>query len=350
MAQPAFEVEGFLPELNATTQRTIVPEVSDNVMMSDPLLAMLRANRLESYPGGQSIQQDFLYAAEGGGAFSPGDTFPITRKQTITGGNWQPKQYFVPVTEWLEQINIYNRGPQAAISIIQSKMQSAALTMSARLAIDTYQAGQGARILHLNGLAEICNDGTNATFDGGTYTTYGTVPRNGTIGSALNSPMTGPTANVNGPLSYKAMDEAYWSVVVGTEHPNVMITTNLGLSYINQKFQPEQRFMSQDARIGFVGLQFNQGRIYPSQYAPGTKTVPDGTNLGYNVTAGGETLFFLNDSTFKLYVSDDPLFGFGFTGFKVAQDNLTVAGQYLFAGNITNIQPRFSRVLFNITA
>lgn len=349
MAQPAYEVSGFLPELNATTQRTILPEISDNVMMSDPTLAMLRAQRLETYPGGQSIQQDFLYAAEGGGAFTPGDTFPITRKQTLTGGNWQPKFYYVPVTEWLEQINVFNRGMNAVIKIIDAKMQSAALTMSARLAIALYQAGQGARVTQLNGLAEICNDGLNATYDGQTYTTYGTVPRNGTIGTALNSPMTGPTANVAGPLSYKAMDEAYWSVVVGPEHPRVMVTTNLGLSYINQKFQPEQRFMSQDAKIGFVGLQFNQGRIYASQYAPGSKTVPDATNLGYN-TISGESLFFLNDTTFKLFVSDDPLFGFGFTGFKIAQDNLTVAGQYLFAGNVTNIQPRFSRVLFGFTS
>jgi hypothetical protein len=50
-----------------------------------------------------------------------------------------------------------------------------------------------------------------------------------------------------------------------------------------------------------------------------------------------------------MYVSDDPEFSFGFTGFKPQFDGLLVGGQYLFAGNVTNQAPRYSRHLFNIT-
>ena len=44
------------------------------------------------------------------------------------------------------------------------------------------------------------------------------------------------------------------------------------------------------------------------------------------------------------------LFGFGFTGWKPAQDNLSIAGKHLFQGNLTNRSPRLSRQFFGITA
>jgi hypothetical protein len=160
--------------------------------------------------------------------------------------------------------------------------------------------------------------------------------------------MTGPTANVNGPITYKTMDEAYMSVVIGDENPNLMVTTNLGMSYIKQKFQPQWRVETQDPKIGFNGLKFNQAMIIASQYAPGTAGVNDPKLGNYNLSTG-ETLWLLNTKYWRLWVTDDPEFGFGFTGFKPAQDSLVVAGQYLFTGNVTCQSPRLNRYLFNIT-
>lgn len=348
MAQPAFLVSGFIDEINATTRRHIVPEMADGVFRNDPLLAMLRANNLEKYPGGMQISQNFLYAVLGGGAYTPGDSFPVTRRQIQTAGSWQPKHYYVPVTELLEVIQVYNKGPEAVFRIIDVDMQAAALTMSARLAIDLYQGGQSTRVLKMNGLAEILNDGTNNSFDGSTYATYGTVTRS-SVDGALKSLLTTPTSNINGPITYKALEELYNSVCIGAEYPDCMITTNLGMSYIKQKFQPQWRTETQDGKLGFNSLVFNQAKIYQSQYAPGTVAPEAATDLGWTTVSAGETLFFLNSKTFKFWVSDDPLFGFGFTGFKVAQDNSVVSGQYFFAGNTTCVSPRYSRHAFGIT-
>lgn len=348
MAQPAFLVSGFLDEINATTRRHIVPEMADGVFRNDPTLAMLRANNLEKYPGGMQIQHNFLYGVMGGGPYAPGDSFPVTRSQIQTGGSWQPKHYFVPVTEFLEVVQVYNKGPEAVFRIIDVDMQAAALTMSARLAIDLYQGGQSTRIQRLNGFAEILNDGTNNSWDAAAYSAYGTVTRS-SVGGALVSPLTAPTANVAGPISYKLLEEGYNSLCIGPEYPDIIVTTNTGMSYIKQKFQPQWRVETQDAKLGFNSLVFNQAKIYQSQYAPG-QTVPEqATALGYTTPSSGETLFMLNSKTFKLWVSDDPLFGFGFTGFKVAQDNTVVSGQYLFAGNVTCPSPRYSRHFYGIT-
>src|SRR5690606_14463617 len=127
-----------------------------------------------------------------------------------------------------------------------------------------------------------------------------------------------------------------------------LVTTNLGMSYIKEKFQPQWRVETQDPKIGFNGIRFNQAMIMQSQYCPGTQGVNDPVLGNYNA-AGGETLFMLNTKYFRIWVTDDPEFGFGFSGFTPAQDSTTIAGQYFYAGNITAQAPRLSRHFYNIT-
>jgi hypothetical protein len=158
----------------------------------------------------------------------------------------------------------------------------------------------------------------------------------------------GVAANVSGPILYPTLETAYNSVCIGSSYPDCIITTNLGMSYIKKKFQPQQRFETQDAKLGFNSLVFNQARIYQSQYAPGTVNPEFGSALGFPQSLSGETIWFLKSKDFQL-MERSGLFGMGFTGFKVAQDNNTIAGQQLFAGNVINIQPRLSRYLYNVT-
>lgn len=340
----------FLDELNTSTKRHIVPGVVDNVFKNDPALAYLKRNNLETFPGGTLIQENLLYGVLGGDAYAQGATFPVTIEQVETGASFDPKFYFVPVAIAKEQIQVFNRGPEAVFRLIDSRLQTAALSMSARLSINLYKDGSSAgRTLHLNGLEEALNDGTNNGYGGNAFTTYGTLTRGGTIGTALNSPMTSPTADVSGAITYKLLEEAYSSVVIGDEYPNLMVTTNLGMSYIKQKFHPQWRTETQDPNIGFNGLKFNQAMVMVSQYAPGTQGVND-AKLGSYIDASGESLWFLNTKYIRMWITADPEYAFGFTGFKPAQDSTVVAGQYLFSGNITVQAPRLQRYLFNITA
>ena len=339
----------FLNELNTYTKKEITGGVVDNNFKNDPVLAMIKANNHVKFGGGTQIQENFLYAPMTGGAYSKGESFPIERRQTATGATFDPKHYHVNITEYKEDLQIYNTGPNAVFKIIDADMQNAALTMSAILAIALYQEGQSAtRSKELNGFAEQLNDGTVNSFDGSAYTTYGTLTRGGTIGTALNSPMTGPGAQVSGPITYNDLETAYNSIVIGAEHPDMMVTTNRGYSYIKQRFQPQWRVESQDPKIGFNSLVFNAARVYQSQYAPGTAGVNDSDLGNYNVSTG-ETLFYLNTKYLRMYVTGDQEFGFGFTGFKPAQDNTQVAGQYLAALNVTNQAPRLMRHLYDIT-
>lgn len=340
----------FIDKINTVVTKTILADVTDNTFRNDILLAKLRKGSVEPWQGGTDYQENFLYGVYGGGSYVPGATFDTSDRQVATGGTVKLKYYYVPVSAIYEKIKVEMAGPRAAFDHLDLQMQVAGLTMSARLANAIYRDGQQAtRLNELNGLDEALNDGSNNGFQGTSFSSYLTVART-SVDSALNSPMTGPTADVSGALSYPTLEQAYQSVCIGAEKPDLMLTTNLGYGYIKMIFQPQQRFEEVDPNYGFITQKFNGASIGSSNYCPGTRTATtaDGS-LGYTAVAGGETLWFLNTKYLRLYVSTEPLLSFGFTGFKVAQDSLNLVGQYLFAGNFTCQAPRLNRYLFNIT-
>lgn len=343
----------FLDIVNTVATKKIVPGVVDNVFRNSPLLAIMKQKNLREYAGGPSWQENFLYDTLVPEAYSPGDTHNFSQKQIATGGTVTPRYYNVPVSAFLEKLKVEMAGPEVVFSYVDLLLQNAALALSAKLANDLYRHGQAPsgsdRIKNINGLDEALNDGTTNGFDGRAYTSYLTVTRTDVL-SALNSPMTGPAAAVSGAITYPILEQAFGSVIIGAEQPDLLVTTNLGLSYIKMAFQAQQRFESSNPDFGFRGGLFNGAKIIADQYCPGTRTAttPDGT-VGYSAIAGGETLWFLNTSTFRLYVSTDSLFGFGFTGFIPAQGSSTVVGHYKVALNFTCVAPRLSRQLHTIT-
>lgn len=319
---------------------------------NSPPLAYLRRNALMPYNGGPSWQENFLYDVLNVASYQPGDSFDISQKQVATGGTVTPRYYNVAVPAYIEKLKIEMNGPEAVFSYIDMILQTAALTLSAKLSNDLYRHGQNVgtdRTTAINGLDEALSDGTNNGFLAQTYTSYLTITRTDVAG-ALNSPMTSPAASVSGALSYPTLEQAFASVVIGTEHPDLLVTTNNGWSYVKMVFQPQQRFETTDPDFGFQSLKFNGSSIVPDQYCPGTRTASTAdTSVGYSAVASGETLWFLNTKYLRLYVSTDPLFGFGFTGFLPAQNNSVVVGHYKFAGNLTVQAPRLQRYLFAIT-
>ena len=343
---------GFLSQLDVVTNKKILPGLTDGLFRNDPLLAYLKQNSLEKFSG-NAIQDNFIYGRLPGGFYSKGDAFDITQPQTENGLTWLPRFAYVDVSLFLEDVEVTNAGPEAVIKLADSRLQQAALNMSEILAIAQYRHGQNIagdnRSTAIHGLSEGLNDGTNASWDGNTFPNYGTVARN-SVNSVLNSPMTAPTSNVNGVISYDILERSYNGLVYGTEKPNLIVTTNLGMSYTKLKFQPAQRFESDAPNIGFTGLKFNGAMIMQSQYCPGT--LGQSVSNGNFLASAGETMFFLNTKYLKFWVSTSAKFGFGFSGWKPAQDNNTIAGQYFYGGpgvTVTAGANRYHRQLFGIT-
>lgn len=352
-----------LDQINVSTLKYIRknPALVDNTFQHDPLLAYLKLNVREDWEGGAQIQENFIYRGMVGGAYRKGKEFNITERQIEQGMTFTPRLYQVNVTLAKEDVQVFNTGPLAAFRLVDSRMTGAYLTMGANLAISLYLNGTRAGYEGMiNGLAEALNDNSANSWDSSTYSTYGTITRGGEVGTKLNS----VPENVNGAIEYNQLEESYADATFGNVEPNLGVTTVLGYSYIKEKFQTQQRFNdTQDPSIGFNGLKFNSATLIKSRYAPGSdisgtsfdeavdflKESSDGVVTAYP-TLTAETLFWINARKpyLNMYISTDPEFGFGFTGFKPAQGNTKIAGQLLAALNIT-MHPRYHKQLYGIT-
>src|SRR5579864_7439125 len=216
------------------------PKLIDNVFQNDPVVAYTKENLREDFDGGRLIQETFIYNGLVGGSYLPGKQFDTTQIQVEQAGQFTMKFFEVGVTLSKEDIQVLNKGENAIFRLIDSRMQTAYMTLGAHFSIAIYMGGQSAQIAQLNGLAEALNDNTTVSWDNTNYSTYGTLTRGGSIGAAYNSPPT----NVGGTIEYNTLEEVYGDCTFGAGEfePNIGATTVKGYSYIKEKFQTQQRF------------------------------------------------------------------------------------------------------------
>ena len=360
-----------LDQITVATKRFIArgrKKLVDNIFNVSPFLAYMKSNLKEDFTGGRLIQENFLYDTLIGSFYAKGATFNITQKQIEQAGQFVPKYAYTNISLYKEDIQVLNKGNETQIfDIVQSRTEVAMQNIGAQIALASYNEGQGTLASYwlnsVNGLAEALNDNSTASWNGQTYSTYGTITRGGAVGAALNS----VPVSVGGTIDYPALEEQYGNVTFGAVEPNLIVTTVLGYSYLKEKFQAQQRYESTtDLNLGITGMKFNGATILKDRYAPGTAIAGTadvvasafmdnlsgvaGTSYP-SVSGGGETLWILNARKpyMNFYVTDDPEFAFGFTGFKPAQDNTTIAGQVLFAGNMTVPGPRYHKQMYAIT-
>ena len=370
-------------EMNVTTLREIYPvAIEDEFFLDTPLLAYMRANCLVPFGGGTEMSNGFLYAPLIGGAYAPGSNFNITKRQTLSAMRFDPKYYYVSVVEYLEDILIRNKGPQAVFSLIDIDLRNAMNTISAIIAVELARHGQasgtnisGNRPDSINGWIEPMSDGITPQWDGSVFGSYGTQARNGAIGSRLNStPYWGGTGTGGtGPITYQAMEETYQDCSIGREEPDLGTCNKALYAYIKERIQPQQRFgQERDPYFGVTGMRMNNAMILKDDYFPSlrygqndpdignwltgsiTNPLPStGTPSGNfpNSTAAstltvGEVFNWWNTKKWLFRVTDDAEFGFGWTGFVRAQDNTRVVGQVKAMVNIQCTAPRLQKTLF----
>ena len=308
-----------------------------------------------------------------GGPYHIGKEFDITEPQVEQQLQFTMRFFQVNVTLSKEETQVLNTGPAAAFRLIDSRMQNAYATIGAHMEIGMFLNGINANYTaNFNGLPEALNNNVTASWDGNTYPTYGTITRGGAVGTVLNS----APNDVNGTIEYNTLEEEFGNATFGNLEPNLGVTTVICRSFIKEKFQPQQRFVDTvDPKIGFRGFLFNGATVIASRYCPGTHLFQsNGTNdpvavtfmremsLGaltaYPAPVGGypagttpsETFFWINARKpfMNFYMSTDPDFGLGFTGWKPSQGNTKVAGQVLAAVQVT-FAPRYHRQMYRIT-
>jgi len=371
----------ILDELNLCTYKEIYPTViEDQFFLDTPFQAYLRAHAMVPFGGGSFMQNTFLYAPMIGGSYAKGDNFNIQKRQTLAGTLFDMKYYEVSIPEYLEDLEVLNKGELAVFSLIDVDLRNAMQTISAIIAIDMSLHGQpsgggviGNRPKAINGWIECVNDGVTPGWDGSIFTSYGTQARNGNVSSALNSVpyWAGNQDGTAAPISYNTLIETYMDASIGRETPNLGVSNKAAFAYVLERMQVQQRFTQEkDPVFGITGFRFMDAMFLKDDYFPslkygkndpdlgnyltGTFTSPasgppSSSNMPLNTTLNvGEVLVWFNTRKWLFRISNSRVYGFGFSGFVPAQDNTRVVGQIKAAVNLEGLAPRLQKQIFGI--
>lgn len=373
---------GLIPSV--TIQQIWEDQITDNFFKAVPFWTYLRDKALVDFDGGTYMQYAFLFKPTIGGFYAPGASFNIDMIDTVAALQFREKYIEQNVTMAMEDIMVRNRGPRAVFSLVDAYMKNAMMTITAQCAIAGWRHGQASgtgvsddRSLYINGLSEALNDGTVYSWDGNYFTSYGGQTRNGAVGSALNSvpQWWGQSNGAGGKVTYQLLESLYQTATQGNISPDLGVTSKAGMTYIKNTMQVQQRFAQEtDPRYGFEGVKLNKMLITKDDYAPSLAYGVNDPQLGNYLTgtitntltgtpAGGfpiqsaaasltvgEVLFMINTDTWKLRLSTNPQYQFGFTGFKPGQDNTRVSGQVLAALNLECVAPRLNGQAFGFTS
>jgi hypothetical protein len=334
-------------EINAYTVNNIVPKTTDVIFKNDPLFIRLMSKNKINFEGGLQIQRPIMYAALASGFFGRGDQFDTGYRQTDTAFAVNMKYCYVNVS-LLGTDAVLNRGPEAAFSLVESKMANASLTMGQTLGQAIYQDGSGtlSSTKSLDGLVAWVDDGnSNSTYSTATdvtksYSAVGGITRSDILAGPSSGSVTS-YSQVGGINSYTSramstftlndLNTAFGYSWFGADKPDLLVATQNAYNKIWNSTVPNQRYARADsdlAKIGIESFQFNGADVVISKY------------LMDAIGSTNGAIFGLNTNYLELYVSGDPKFQFGFTGFKEAQNTLDVSGQFVFAGNLVVPNPR----------
>lgn len=314
-------------DLTTVTYQHILPTVQDVYFKVSTIFPFLfRPGNFKTFSG-TNIQVPIQYAPLKGGPTVDGGTFDISYAETETAMTFTPKEYYTSVTLSRQRLAL-NQGAAAAMSYTQIKMVNLYQSMMQYLAQDTFRDGQGtvSGVNALDGLLAANDDGTN-------YPQYGGLARAG-IGTGANAGINGYYQSVGAPISVQTLQFAFGAGSFGNVQPNLAFTTQNIWDTLWLRLFPSQRIMDEDpgtVSFGPASLKFyGNKRVMVDQYI----------SAGY--------VFGVRDEFLEAWVVEDPLFQFGFTGFKELPDSVDGAGQTMFLGDIINSQPRVSFLLANV--
>jgi hypothetical protein len=379
--------------------------VFQNFFVSTPFQAKLRkAGVMEPFLGGNGMVEGFVYGRQQGAAVAPGSTVTVTRQQTNTAFKMQPKAYvsWAPIDDWeLDDGSgsggVINSGPSRIINQYTVMMEGLTDQINTMLEMDSFRHGQPSatnisdnRVLASNGLSEALNNGTDPSWDGNIFSTYGSQTRNGVIGAALNStPLwCGTSSGSTGQMDFNVLMQLWAQCTVTGGQPDLGITNVFGFVAIANALDAQRRDISNTKHdIKWDGLNFNGVDIYADPLAPsakasgyiplaptsgavGNNTLVDGcgqstitstftspasptsaSGLPANtVCTVGEVLFFLESSSFKIRPTDKKGWNFGLRRSPMP-NNVSMDALFMRLGtNLYNTMPRHSAQAYGFQA
>jgi len=315
-------------DITAVTVNYISQDFIDNYYKVSPTFVKVwkSGSMSKPFPGGNQIQVPFQFAPLKAGPFAPGGTFDISYVETQTAMTFNVKYSYSNVTVRGTDLPL-NRGAAAVMNFLEPKVVNAEQALAQSLITQFFADGQGTvtPLIALDGILAGYDDGT-------TYPSYGGITRSA-IGTGASQGINGylfTNSTTNWPFSLQQLQIAYGQATFGPDQPNFIATTQSIYNSFWAKMLPLQRTTEIDPDLqgaGFRSFRFNGMSVVVDQYVPS----------GY--------IFGMNTDYIDAYVSDDPRFSFGFTGFKELPNSVDMAGQTLFGGNVVVTAPRLGFIM-----
>ncbi len=306
-------------DLDAAVKKKYLPSLIDQVFISNALLVKLLAMSQVIFDSGLKIVQPVLYGQLAGGSYKGLDPFDISYKQTQTYAEWDWKNIYVNVTIPGDDM-AKAEGDEKIIGLVQSKMETASMTMNELLALQMFGDGTGNASKDFDGLKNAIDEGT-------IYDSYGGIPR------ATNTWWKAQLDSTGGAVTLDAIQNMVGLCTVGQKKPNLAFTTQTIFNKLWARVQPQQRFLdgkSDLAKVGFSGINFNNHmEIIVDNHCPS----------GY--------FYCLNTEFWKLILNRHK--NFAWTVEKTPVDQDAYVRQLLTMGNLICTQPRVQGVLTGLT-
>lgn len=283
--------------VTAISRRLILPRVTDNIYISNPLFfRWWRANKM-AYQGGIQITVPLMYKRMAAGGWYKGyQTLNVAPSDTVQNAKLTWKQVYVPVT--VDGLTLLRADSPLAIAdylavqFKQSEMEMATI-------IGTGLWSTGSTNLEPTGLQKVVDNGTVSTSYGG-------------ISHSANPWWNSQIDSTTTTLTLTAMQKMWGSCQQGGRAPTILFGTQANYNRywkLNTAFQqlpvaPAGRTV-QLAQAGFENLLFNGAPFLVDNHIP------------------ANNIFFLNEAYFTLVVASRAQFKIQDFQTPVNQDAMT---------------------------
>ena len=331
--------------LTVTTQDKMLPLVGDRILRENVgLTRILGAAKKGKWEGEQMKKTIKVSKNTTGGFFTGYDLLDTTATDNLQQLAFSPKFRYKTVSLAGTDLSVNAVSSSKVIDIAAAAMEGTAQDLADDMGTDFYSGvGTGDT---MNGLGNICDDGTTAaTYGGLTRATYTT----------LNSTETASS----GVLSFAKLATLYNAISDGSMTPTLALCDRSVFSYIESLFTPQER-IEKNVSAYKEGLTGSTG--YLALYYKGVPIVADrkATSGSFFYIPEDKLDFFalpfFGEEAFKFKTVTEgndygqPMgLGFSWDGWKKPINQKAVVSQITFAGNFISWDPRRFGSLTGVT-
>ena len=296
--------------LSSLTRDKFLPVLVDNIFNSNPLAVKLLKNA-ELLDGGRKIITPLEYAKNSAPGFYSGyDVLDTTPSDPVTSAVWDWKQAYANISISGEE-ELKNSGDSMVLSLLKSKMGNAERSLKDLFGTKLFGTGTaapgsneitalcgqgvvdnstdeasesavidyaGSSMVHAGGNIDNCVIGYNRSLGGVNSDSYTWWESKFASFAADGTPITSAadfgdlTSTTNGVAAVAArMTRLYGALTIGSDQPDLIITTQVIYDAYESSLQANKRFMGTDAGLadaGFSSLKFKGADVVADSHCP----------------------------------------------------------------------------------